>query len=31
MSVYHAGIDKRLPPKTLRALVTLTDYSPTPF
>lgn len=29
--LYHAGVDKRLPPRTLRALVTLADYSLTPF
>lgn len=29
--VYHHGTDKHLPPKTLRATVTLTDYSETPF
>ena len=29
--LYHAGVDKRIPVKTIRALVTLTDYSPTPF
>lgn len=29
--VYHAGTDKRLAPRTMRALITLTDYSTTPF
>ncbi len=29
--LYHQGVDKRLSAKTLRALVTLTDYSTTPF
>ena len=29
--VYHAGVDKRIPEKHIRATVTLTDYSTTPF
>lgn len=29
--VYHAGTDKRLAPRTMRALITLADYSTTPF
>ena len=29
--VYHAGTDKRLAPRTMRATVTLTDYAATPF
>lgn len=29
--VYHAGVDKRIPEKHIRATITLTDYSTTPF
>ena len=29
--VYHKGVDARIPPKHIRALVTLTDYSEVPF
>ena len=29
--VYHAGTDKRLAPRTMRATVTLTDYAEVPF
>ena len=29
--VYHAGTDKRLAPRTMRATITLTDYSTIPF
>lgn len=29
--LYHEGIDKNLPAKHMRALVTLTDYHPTPL
>lgn len=29
--LYHHGVDKHLPAKTLRATVTLTDYSPSPI
>ena len=29
--VYHAGVDTHLPAKTIRATITLTDYSTTPF
>lgn len=29
--LYHAGTDKRLPPQTMRATVTLTNYSPITF
>ena len=29
--VYHAGTDKRLAPRTLRATIPFTDYSETPF
>lgn len=29
--IYHAGVDKRIPEKHMRATITLTDYSTTPF
>ena len=29
--IYHAGIDKRMPPKHIRATVHLLDYSTIPF
>lgn len=29
--LWHAGVDKRIPARHLRATVTLTDYSITPF
>lgn len=28
---YHAGVDKNLPPKTIRARITLTEYAEIPF
>ena len=29
--LYHHGVDKRIPEKHIKATVTLTDYSTTPF